>query len=82
MEPLLYELHDLARSRGVEGYRRMSKSELLEVVGEAPAGGSTTVERSALRGLALLTLRGGWRSRRSRSWRRPSRHSPPTRTCG
>jgi len=59
MEPLLYELHDLARSRGVEGYRRMSKSELLEVVGEAPAGGPTTVERSVRRGLALLTLRGG-----------------------
>ena len=59
MEPLLYELHDLARSRGVEGYRRMSKSELLGVVGEAPAGGPTTVERSVRRGLALLTLRGG-----------------------
>jgi enoyl-CoA hydratase len=59
IEPLLYELHDLARSRGVEGYRRMSKSELLEVVGEAPAGGPTTVERSIRRGLALLTLRGG-----------------------
>jgi enoyl-CoA hydratase/carnithine racemase len=59
MEPLLYELHDLARSRGVEGYRRMSKSELLEVVGEAPAGGPTSVERSVRRGLALLTLRGG-----------------------
>ncbi len=60
MEPLLYELHDLARSRGVEGYRRMSKSELLEVVGEvSSAGGPTTVERSVRRGLALLTLRGG-----------------------
>ena len=60
MEPLLYELHDLARSRGVEGYRRMSKSELLEVVGDvSSAGGPTTVERSVRRGLALLTLRGG-----------------------
>src|SRR5439155_779473 len=54
-----YELHDLARARGVEGYRRMSKSELLEVVGEAPAGGPTAVERSVRAGLALLTLRGG-----------------------
>jgi enoyl-CoA hydratase/carnithine racemase len=59
IEPLLYELHDLARARGVEGYRRMSKTELLEVVGEASAGGPTTVERSVRRGLGLLTLRGG-----------------------
>ena len=59
IEPLLYELHDLARSRGVEGYRRMSKTELLEVVGEVSAGGPTTVERSVRRGLGLLTLRGG-----------------------
>ncbi|MGH3076353.1 MAG: hypothetical protein ACRDQC_15550, partial [Gaiellales bacterium] len=59
IEPLLYELHDLARARGVEGYRRMSKTELLEVVGEVSAGGPTTVERSVRRGLGLLTLRGG-----------------------
>lgn len=59
IEPLLYELHDLARIRGVEGYRRMSKTELLQVVGEVSAGGPTTVEPSIRRGLGLLTLRGG-----------------------
>jgi len=60
IEPLLYELHDMARERGIEGYRRMSKTELLEVVGDGQhAGGPTTVERSVRRGLGLLTLRGG-----------------------
>ena len=59
MEPLLYELHDMARERGIEGYRRMTKTELLELVGGGPAGGPTTVERSVRRGLGLLTLRGG-----------------------
>jgi enoyl-CoA hydratase len=59
IEPLLYELHDLARERGIEGYRRMSKTELLEVVGGGHAGGPTAVERSVRRGLGLLTLRGG-----------------------
>jgi enoyl-CoA hydratase/carnithine racemase len=59
IEPLLYELHDMARERGIEGYRRMSKTELLEVVGGGHAGGPTTVERSVRRGLGLLTLRGG-----------------------
>lgn len=59
IEPLLYELHDLARARGVDGYRRMSKTELLHVVGDVAAGGPTTVERSVRRGLGLLTLRGG-----------------------
>ena len=59
IEPLLYELHDMARERGVEGYRRLSKTELLELVGAGEAGGPTTVERSVRRGLGLLTLRGG-----------------------
>jgi hypothetical protein len=36
VEPQLYELHDLARERGIEGYRRLSKAELLEAVGELP----------------------------------------------
>jgi enoyl-CoA hydratase/carnithine racemase len=31
--PLLYELHDMARERGIDGYRRMSKSELAGVLG-------------------------------------------------
>jgi len=57
IEPLLYELHDMARERGIEGYRRMSKTELLEVVGDGQhVGGPTTVERSVRRGLGLLTL--------------------------
>ncbi len=60
IEPLLYELHDMARERGIEGYRRMSKTELLEVVGGGQhVGGPTTVERSVRHGLGLLTLRGG-----------------------
>ena len=60
IEPLLYELHDMARERGIEGYRRMSKTELLEVVSDGQhVGGPTTVERSVRRGLGLLTLRGG-----------------------
>jgi methylglutaconyl-CoA hydratase len=60
IEPLLYELHDMARERGIEGYRRMSKTELLGVVGDGQhVGGPTTVERSVRRGLGLLTLRGG-----------------------
>jgi enoyl-CoA hydratase/carnithine racemase len=59
MEPLLYELHDMARERGIDGYRRMSKTELLEVVGGVQPGGPTTVERSVRSGLGLVTLRGG-----------------------
>jgi enoyl-CoA hydratase/carnithine racemase len=59
IEPLLYELHDLARARGIEGYRRMSKTELLGLVGDGQAGRPTTVERSVRHGLGLLTLRGG-----------------------
>ena len=57
IEPLLYELHDMARERGIEGYRRMSKTELLEVVGDGQhVGGPTTVERSVRRGLGLAVL--------------------------
>jgi enoyl-CoA hydratase/carnithine racemase len=59
IEPLLYELHDLARARGIEGYRRMSKTELLGLVGDGQTGRPTTVERSVRHGLGLLTLRGG-----------------------
>ena len=58
VEPQLYELHDLARERGIEGYRRLSKAELLEVVGDLPAPAATTVEAEVRDGLALLTLRG------------------------
>jgi enoyl-CoA hydratase len=36
-EPLLHELHDRARERGIGGYRRMSKTELLRVLGAAEA---------------------------------------------
>ncbi len=59
VEPQLYELHDLARERGIEGYRRLSKAELLEAVGELPAPAATTVEVEVVKdGLAVLTLRG------------------------
>ena len=58
VEPQLYELHDLARERGIEGYRRLSKAELLEAVGELPAPAATTVEAEVRDGLAVLTLRG------------------------
>jgi enoyl-CoA hydratase len=57
-EPLLHELHDRARERGVEGYRRMSKTELLQVLGSVEAG-PTTVESAVRAGLGVLTLRGG-----------------------
>ena len=57
-EPQLYELHDLARERGVEGYRRMSKAELLSAVGDLPAPGPTVVEVTQRDGLAVLTLNG------------------------
>ena len=59
IEPLLYELHDRARERGVDGYRRMTKTQLLELVGEAGPAGPTVVERDVRGGLAVLTLRGG-----------------------
>ena len=56
-EPQLFELHDLARERGVEGYRRLSKAELLEAVGDLPAPGPTVVDTDVRDGLAVLTLR-------------------------
>jgi enoyl-CoA hydratase/carnithine racemase len=58
VEPQLYELHDLARERGVEGYRKLSKAELLVAVGDLPAPGPTEIDRELRDGLALLTLRG------------------------
>jgi enoyl-CoA hydratase/carnithine racemase len=58
VEPQLYELHDLARERGIEGYRLLSKAELIEAVGELPPPAATVVEVSVSDGLALLTLRG------------------------
>jgi enoyl-CoA hydratase len=64
-EPLLHELHDAARARGIEGYRRMPKQRLLELLGHdvpgAPAeepAGPTAVEVSRRGPLGLLTLRG------------------------
>ena len=66
--PRLFELHDLARERGLGGYRRMSKAELARALGvelngaggdEPPAAaGPTEIERAMRRGYALLTLRG------------------------
>ena len=58
-EPQLFELHELARERGIDGYRLLSKAELLEAVGDLPPPGPTVVETAAVRdGLAVLTLRG------------------------
>lgn len=58
VEPQLFELHDLARERGIEGYRLLSKSELIEAIGELPPPAQTVVDVSVRDGLALLTLRG------------------------
>jgi enoyl-CoA hydratase/carnithine racemase len=58
VEPQLYELHDLARERGIEGYRKLSKSELLAAVGDLPPPGPTVVDDELRGGLAVLTLRG------------------------
>ncbi len=57
VEPQLYELHDLARERGVDGYRKLSKSELLVAIGDLPPPGPTVVEDELRDGLAVLTLR-------------------------
>jgi len=58
-EPQLFELHELARERGIDGYRLLSKAELMEAVGDLPPPGPTVVETAAVRdGLAVLTLRG------------------------
>jgi enoyl-CoA hydratase len=56
---LLYQLHDEARDRGVEDYRRMSRAELEVALGLAAPPGPTEVESSVRDGLAVLTLRGG-----------------------
>jgi enoyl-CoA hydratase/carnithine racemase len=56
--PQLFELHDLARERGIEGYRLLSKAELVETIGELPPPGPTVVEARVSDGLAVLTLRG------------------------
>jgi enoyl-CoA hydratase len=58
VEPQLYELHDLARERGIEDYRRLSKAELLEAIGDLPEPPPTAVETEVRDGLAILTLRG------------------------
>ncbi|HEV8450822.1 MAG TPA: Rho termination factor N-terminal domain-containing protein, partial [Gaiellales bacterium] len=58
-EPQLFELHELARERGIDGYRLLSKAELLEAVGDLPPPGPTVVETASVRdGLAVLMLRG------------------------
>jgi enoyl-CoA hydratase/carnithine racemase len=57
-EPLLYELHDRARDAGLAGYRRMTKTALIEALDGVEAG-PTTVESSVRAGLGLITLRGG-----------------------
>jgi enoyl-CoA hydratase/carnithine racemase len=57
-EPLLHELHDRARERGIEGYRRMTKTELQKTLGAGDVG-PTTVESAVRAGLGVLTLRGG-----------------------
>jgi enoyl-CoA hydratase len=65
--PLLYELHDLARERGVERYRLMTKAELAAALGvEAdgepaaapPAPANTVVEAVRRQAYGLLTLHG------------------------
>ena len=60
VEPQLFELHDLARERGIEGYRRLSKAELVEAIGELPSARPDRGSRTECRrdGLAVLTLRG------------------------
>jgi len=57
-EPLLYELHDRARDAGLDGYRRMTKAELLAAL-DGVVAGPTVVEADVRGALAVLTLRGG-----------------------
>ena len=54
----LFELHDLARERGIDGYRRLSKTELLQAIGELPPPPPTAVTAVVRDGLAVLTLSG------------------------
>ena len=67
--PLLYELYDMARERGVERYRLMSKAELAAALGveangepaarpDAVPAGPTEIEVSRRTGYGLLTIRG------------------------
>jgi enoyl-CoA hydratase/carnithine racemase len=53
---MLYELHDQARERGVEGYRKMSKAELEIALGLAEPPGPTAVEVDVRGALGLLVL--------------------------
>jgi enoyl-CoA hydratase/carnithine racemase len=62
--PLLYELHDMARERGIEGYRRMSKDELWDAL-EAVPEGPTEVGYESHGALGVLTIRGGRENRLS-----------------
>jgi len=55
---LLYELHDQARVRGVEGYRKMSKAELEVALGLAEPPGPTAVEAEVRGALGVLVLTG------------------------
>jgi len=55
---LLYELHDQARERGVEGYRKMSKAELEVALGLAEPPGPTGVESEVRGALGVLVLAG------------------------
>ena len=54
----LYQLHDRAREGGLEGYRRMSKTELEVALGLAEPPGPTGVDVERRGPLGLLTLRG------------------------
>src|SRR4029077_17624855 len=69
--PLLYELHDIARERGIAGYRRMTKGELAAVLDVEPvaeadgrpaapaaSAGPTEVEVTVRQRFGLVMLRG------------------------
>ena len=62
--PLLYELHDMARERGIDGYRRMSKDELWDALESEPEG-PTEIVSELHGGLGVLTIRGGRENRLS-----------------